>query len=138
MSELTRFGVSLDRELLEKFDLHIKEKHFHNRSNAISSLIRKELIKKEWQSTGEITGVLILVYDHHYRDLNSKLTDLQHKYHEHIISSQHIHLDNDNCFEIIIVKGKTELLYELLNRLKAQKGIKHSDLSLAISQKDLL
>jgi len=137
VSKLIRFGVSLDKNLLEKFDLHIKNKHYHNRSNAIADLIREDLIREEWISEKEITGAILLVFDHHTRDLSNKLTEIQHEYHELIISSQHIHLDHDNCFEIIIVHGKSLQLYELCNKLKVEKGVKHTTLSLATTGRDV-
>jgi len=137
MSDLKRFGVSLNKNLLEKFDLHIKNKQYNNRSSAISDLIRNELIRQEWKSDKEITGAILIVFDHHTTGLSNKLTDIQHDYHDLIISSQHIHLDHDNCFEIIIVRGKSEQLHELSNKLQAEKGVKHTTLSLATTGKDV-
>ena len=131
MSELVRFGVSIDKELLEKFDAKIKLENYSNRSNAISDLIREELIKQEWQENKIITGVITIVFDHHIRDLVNNLTNIQHEHHNVIISSQHIHLDHDYCFEIIVVKGKPNELKNLCSKLKAAKGVKHANLNLA-------
>ena len=135
MSKLIRFGVSLEKELLKKFDKHIKKENYANRSNAIADLIRDKLIRQEWAEDKEVAGAIIMVFDHHQRDLVNNLTNIQHNYHKYIISSQHIHLDHDNCFEIVVVKGKPHKLEELTNKLKADKGVKHASLSLATTGK---
>jgi CopG family nickel-responsive transcriptional regulator len=137
MSELIRFGVSLGKELLQKFDKHIKKENYANRSNAIADLIRDKLIKQEWAEDKEVAGAIIMVFDHHQRDLVNNLTNIQHDYHKYIISSQHIHLDHDNCFEIVVVKGKPHKLEELANKLRSAKGVKHASLSLATTGKEV-
>ncbi|MFC1898402.1 nickel-responsive transcriptional regulator NikR [Candidatus Cloacimonadota bacterium] len=131
MSDLVRFGVSLDKELLKKFDEHIKQNSYSNRSNAIADIIRDQLIEQEWASNEIVTGVITMVFDHHQRGLSNTLTNIQHDHHDLIISSQHIHLDHDNCFEIIVVKGHSNELKELCNKLKAAKGVKHARVNLA-------
>ena len=137
MSELIRFGVSLGKELLRKFDKHIKKENYSNRSNAIADLIREKLIKQEWAEDKEVAGAIIMVFNHHKKDLVNNLTNIQHDYHKYIISSQHIHLDHDNCFEIVVVKGKPHNLEELTNKLKSTKGVKHASLSLATTGKEV-
>ncbi len=137
MSELIRFGVSLEKELLRKFDKHIKKENYVNRSNAIADLIRDKLIRQEWAEDKEVAGAIIMVFDHHQRDLVNNLTNIQHDYHKFIISSQHVHLDHDNCFEIVVVKGKPNQLEGLANKLKAAKGVKHASLSLATTGKEV-
>ena len=137
MSELIRFGVSLEKELLQKFDKHIKKENYANRSNAIADLIRDNLIRKEWAKDKEVAGAIIMVFDHHQRDLVNNLTNIQHDYHKYIISSQHVHLDHDNCFEVVVVKGKPNELQELANKLKSAKGVKHASLSLATTGKEV-
>ncbi|MCF7859380.1 MAG: nickel-responsive transcriptional regulator NikR [Candidatus Cloacimonetes bacterium] len=131
MSNLVRFGVSLDNKLLNQFDQLIKQHSYTNRSNAIADIIRDKLIEQEWLSNEVVTGVVTIVFDHHQRDLTNSLTNIQHDHHELIISSQHIHLDHDNCYEIIVVKGRANELNKLCDRLKAAKGVKHAKLSLA-------
>ena len=137
MSELIRFGVSLEKGLLQKFDKHIKKENYANRSNAIADLIRDKLIRQEWAEDKEVAGAIIMVFDHHRKDLVNNLTNIQHDYHKYIISSQHIHLDHDNCFEIVVVKGKPNQLEELANKLKSAKGVKHASLSLATTGKEV-
>jgi len=138
MSEIVRFGVSLEKELLEKFDRLIKEKKYPNRSEAIRDLIRENLVKREWVEGKEVAGAITLVFDHHKRDLVNILTDIQHDFHQLIISSQHIHLDHDNCLEIIVVRGKPIDVRVLADKLKATKGVKYGSLSIATTGKELV
>ncbi|KPK40430.1 MAG: nickel-responsive regulator [Omnitrophica WOR_2 bacterium SM23_29] len=131
MASLVRFGVSLEKELLRKFDERLKEEKFANRSEAIRGLIREDLVKKEWQKDREVVGILTLVYNHHKRELVNRLIDIQHDYHGNVLSTQHIHLDEDNCLEIIVIKGKPEPTHELYRKLKSVKGVKHAEFSMA-------
>ena len=130
MSNLVRFGVSLDKELLQKFDERIKQKKYTNRSEAIRDLIRDDLVKKEWQEGKEVTGSITLVYNHHKRELTNLLIDIQHDYHDTVLSTQHIHLDEDNCLEIVVVKGKPREIEALYGKLKAAKGVKQGEFSM--------
>jgi CopG family nickel-responsive transcriptional regulator len=137
MSELVRFGVSLEKTLLEKFDKFIKERNYTNRSEALRDLIRQELIKKEWLQGTDVAGTITLVYDHHKRDLHNKLIDIQHDYQKLIISTQHIHLDHDNCLEIIAARGNPANLQKLADSIKAIKGVKHGTLSMSSVGKNI-
>lgn len=138
MSDIIRFGVSLEKELLEKFDRLIKEKKYPNRSEAIRDLIRENLVKREWVEGKEVAGAITLVFDHHKRDLANILIDIQHDFHTLIISSQHIHLDHDNCLEVIVVRGKPTEVRELADKLRATKGVKYGSLSIATTGKELV
>jgi CopG family transcriptional regulator, nickel-responsive regulator len=137
MSDLFRFGVSLDKALLDKFDRYIRERNYSNRSEAFRDLIRQELIKKEWDEGEDVAGAITLIYDHHRRDLLGKITDLQHDYQSIIISTQHIHLDHDNCLEIIAVRGKPAEVIKLADMLKSIKGVKHATLSMSSTGKHI-
>ena len=137
MSQLVRFGVSLEKELLEKFDRRIREKHYPNRSEAFRDLIREDLVKKEWVEGEDVAGAITLVYDHHRRELVNKLIDIQHDFHELIVSSQHIHMDKSNCLEIIAVKGNPKRIEELAYKMKSTKGVKHGSLVMASTGKGL-
>jgi len=134
---LVRFGVSLDSELLRKFDQLIREKNYSNRSEAFRDLIREELVAKEWETGGEVAGAITLIYDHHHRELLNKITDLQHDSQHVIISTQHVHLDHSNCLEIVAVRGKPEEVKKLAEMLKSIKGIKHCTLSMSSTGKDI-
>lgn len=137
MSKVFRFGISLDKDLLDKFDELNKGKNYSNRSEAFRDLIRQELVKKEWQEGKEVAGAITLIYDHHKRELLSKITDIQHDFQKLIISTQHIHLDHNNCLEIIAVKGSPKEVQKLSDTLKSIKGVKHGTLSMSTTGKDI-
>jgi CopG family nickel-responsive transcriptional regulator len=126
MPDLARIGVAIDEELLRKFDKLIAKRGYTNRSEAFRDLIRNELVQEVWESSNvEMFGTITLVYDHHVRLLTEKLTELQHQYHSAILSSMHVHLDHDNCLEVILVKGKAPVVQKLANALIATKGVRH-------------
>ena len=129
-NKLIRFGVSLPENLITKFDQHIHNKEYPNRSEAIRDLIRKTLIEEEIAGDQSVIGVLHLLFDHHKRDLSDKLPDIQHDHHDVIISSTHVHLDHNNCLEVIMLKGKASVIRSLSNRMIATKGVKHGQLYL--------
>ena len=137
MSSIARFGVSLDKGLLEKFDKLIESRSYTNRSEAFRDLIRQELVKKEWQDAHEVVGAITLIYDHHKRELVNKLLDIQHEFGHCLISSQHIHVDHNNCLEILAVKGSPEKIQRLSDNLKSVKGVKHLTLSMSTTGKDM-
>lgn len=131
MSNLFRFGVSLEKTLLEKFDRLIRERNYSNRSEAFRDMIRHELVKQEWVEGADVAGAITLIYDHHRRDLLNKITDIQHNYHKVIISTQHVHLDHANCLEIVAVRGKSPEVQRLADTLRSIKGVKHATLSMS-------
>lgn len=137
MSELFRFGISLPKDLLDKFDRLIREKNYTNRSEAIRDLIREDLVKKQWQEGKEIAGTITMIYDHHKRELVNKLMDIQHDFGGIIVSTQHIHLDHHNCLEIIAVKGRPQQAQELADTLKAVKWVKHTTLNMSSTGRDI-
>ncbi|MEI6155085.1 MAG: nickel-responsive transcriptional regulator NikR [Deltaproteobacteria bacterium] len=137
MSDLVRFGVSLEKKLLEKFDSFIRERNYTNRSEAFRDMIRQELIKKEWIEDEDVAGAVTLIYDHHRKDLLSKITDIQHNYQKLIISTQHIHLDHDNCLEIVAVRGNPAEVQRLADTLKSIKGVKHGTLNMSSTGKGI-
>jgi CopG family nickel-responsive transcriptional regulator len=130
MEKVKRFGVSIEESLLRKFDIFIKTRKYKNRSEAIRDLIRENFVNDSWEKSNRtVAGAIIIVYDHHKRELLDSLVDIQHNYQNFIISSQHIHLDHHNCMEIIVVKGEMQKLFELEAILKATKGVKHTTLA---------
>ena len=137
MSDVFRFGISLPKDLVDKFDKLIKEKNYSNRSKVFGDLIRQELVKKEWQEGKEIAGAIVLIYDHHKRELLNKITDVQHDFQKVIISTQHIHLDHNNCLEIVAIKGNPKEAQKLTDTLKSIKGVKHATLSMSSTGKGL-
>lgn len=137
MDELIRFGVSLDRRLLAEFDRHIRRRRYTNRSEALRDLIRNNLVGEEWDENKETVGTITFVYDHHVRDLTSKLTDIQHDYHGHILSGMHVHLDHNHCLEVLVVKGKGTDIKKVADALVSVKGVKHGKLTMTTTAKSL-
>ncbi|TNJ39803.1 nickel-responsive transcriptional regulator NikR [Chlorobaculum thiosulfatiphilum] len=131
MSDLYRFGISLERELIEAFDRHIKAQGYQSRSEALRDLIREELLRKTTAEGGTVAGAIVMTYDHHKRELVNRLIDIQHDFHDLIISTQHVHLDHENCLEVIAVKGNAPEIEKLSSALKVLVGVKHLDLSLS-------
>lgn len=137
MGNLYRFGISLEKELIDRFDRHIAKRNYHNRSEAIRDLIREELIKKQWEDDREVAGAVTMTYDHHKRELVTTLMDIQHDFHTIIISTQHVHLDHHNCLEILAVKGRARDVQKLADLLKAQIGVKHVTLHMSTTGEHL-
>ena len=138
MGKLTRFGVSLDEELLEPFDALCAVKGYSNRSEAIRDLIRKALVAEEWQQAdGQGAGTLTLVYDHHKNDLARRLTQMQHDEHDIIIATLHVHLDHHNCLEVLILKGEAARVRALADKLISCTGVKHGTFSGTTTGQDL-
>jgi CopG family nickel-responsive transcriptional regulator len=131
MGELSRIGVAIDSELLEKFDTLISRRGYSNRSEAFRDLIRDELVERAWEApNSEVVGTVTLVYDHHVRLLSEKLTDLQHGSYDHILSTLHVHLDHDNCLEVLVVRGKAAAVRQIADTLISTKGVKHGRLTI--------
>jgi CopG family nickel-responsive transcriptional regulator len=131
MGELSRIGVAIDSDLLKKFDDLIARRGYTNRSEAFRDLIRDELVEQSWESPErQVVGSISIVYDHHVRLLNERLTDLQHDYHRHILSTLHVHLDHDHCLEVLVVRGKAGEVKKFADTLIATKGVKHGRLSI--------
>lgn len=126
--KVKRFGVSLEEDLLNSLDELVKKNQFPNRSQAVRFLIKKILVEEKWEGNKEVAGAIVLVYDHHKRELQNKSTSIQHDYHDLILSVQHVHLDHSNCLETITVKGKAKRLIQLADQLIALKGISHGKL----------
>ena len=126
--KVKRFGVSLEEDILNELDHFVDQRKFPNRSQAIRYLISNYLVDDKIDANQIVAGSIVLVYDHHKRDLLNKATSIQHDFHDTILSSQHVHLDHHNCLETIAIMGKAVRLQELANKLIAIKGIKHGRL----------
>lgn len=137
MTDLVRFGVSLEHQLLRAFDRLIRRKLYPNRSEAIRDLIRETLVEQEWGENKETVGTITIVYDHHIRDLTSKLIDLQHEHHGLVLSVMHVHLDEHHCIEVLVVRGKSSEVRSVADRLIGTKGVKHGKLTMATTGKHL-
>ena len=138
MSNLSRIGVAIDSDLLKKFDELIGNRGYTNRSEAFRDLIRDELVQKTWESPeANVVGTVTLVYDHHVRQLSEKLTSLQHDYHRAVLSTLHVHLDHDNCLEVLVVRGKAAIVKKIADALISTKGVKHGRLTITTSGAEL-
>ncbi len=138
MSELSRIGVAIDSDLLAKFDELIANRGYTNRSEAFRDLIRDELVEKAWEGPeSPVVGTVTLVYDHHVRLLSDKLTDLQHDHYNLILSTMHVHLDHDNCLEVLVVKGRSKEVKKIADALISTKGVKHGRLTITASGAEL-
>ena len=131
MSSLYRFGISLEKSLIDAFDRMIAAEQYPNRSEAIRDLIREKLVRKGLGDDRAIAGAIVMTYDHHKRDLAERLMDIQHEFFANIISTQHVHLDHDSCLEIIAVRGKSREIGLLASRLKALIGVAHLEVSVS-------
>ena len=138
MGELSRIGVAIDSELLEKFDQHIAKRGYTNRSEAFRDLIRDELIETKWElPDSQVVGTVTLVYDHHVRMLSEKLNEMQHAAFHNVLSTLHVHLDHDNCLEVLVVKGSSIAVKKIADALISTKGVKHGRLTITSSGADL-
>jgi CopG family transcriptional regulator, nickel-responsive regulator len=125
---LARFGVSLDEDILKALDSFVIENSLPNRSQAIRHLVERNLVEKKWLCNQLVAGAIVILYDHHKGDITTKSNDIQHEYFDVILSSQHFHLNHENCLEIIAVKGTAKRLTELSDKLIGIKGLIHGKL----------
>ena len=126
---VTRISISLDQELLDHLDQLVVTRRYANRSEAIRDLIRARLVELEWRGNRAVIGTITLLYDHHVRGLPHKLTHMQHDSKARVISTMHVHLDHNNCLEVIVVKGRSREVAELANALISVRGVRHGELT---------
>lgn len=137
-ARLVRFGVSMDEHLLQRFDNFISRKSYANRSEAVRDLIRNYLVQEEWREKGrEMVGIITLVYNHRTRGLADTLTDLQHHFHDLVISTMHLHLDEDNCLEVLVIKGVVDKIKTVADKLISTRGVKHGKLTMTTTGKGI-
>ena|SRR5437588_2659639 len=138
MADLSRIGVAIDSDLLKKFDELIAIRGYSNRSEAFRDLIRAELVEESWQAPDkQVVGTVTLVYNHHVRLLNEKLTEFQHAHFHNVLSALHVHLDHDNCLEVLVVRGKASSVKAIADTLISTKGVKHGRLTITSTGADL-
>jgi len=134
----TRFGVSMDDELLAKLDLLARRKKYPNRSEAIRDLVRGALVEEEWSSAKkEVIGVLVVVYDHRMRELSSRMLNVEHGHHGEIVTTLHLHLDHDTCLEAKVIRGRPAAVRHIADELISMKGVKYGRLIPATAGKRL-
>jgi CopG family transcriptional regulator, nickel-responsive regulator len=128
MASLVRFGVSLPADLIQAFDESIERKGYRARSEAVRDLMRQYLIEERWESDLEVIGTVTIVYDHGPRDLAAVLTELQHQFRDAVVCTTHVHVDEHNCLEVIVLRGSSRDVREIADRLISTKGVKHGRL----------
>jgi CopG family nickel-responsive transcriptional regulator len=132
--EIARIGIAISEDLLKEFDDLIAKRSYTNRSEAFRDLVRNALVEEiSGSPDSEVFGTVTLVYDHHARLLSERLTELQHRHFASIMSTLHVHLDHDNCLEVILVRGRSSQVQDLANALIAIKGVKHGRFVLTAS-----
>jgi len=129
MAKTIRFSVSIEADLIEAFDALCKRRGWTNRSEAIRDAIRRQLVEHEWAAGEEVVGVITLLYDHHRAGLAKKLTEIQHHALDAVISTTHVHIDEENCLEFLAVRGEARAIERLAHRLIGLKGVKHGELT---------
>jgi CopG family nickel-responsive transcriptional regulator len=137
MKKLVRFGVSLDHHLLDDFDRVISRKNYTNRSEALRDLIRDTLVGEQWDENRETVGTITIVYDHNVHDLTEKLTEIQHRHHQVVLSAMHVHLDDHHCLEVLVVRGRGHEIRKVADTLIGTKGVKHGKFTMTTSGKGL-
>jgi CopG family transcriptional regulator, nickel-responsive regulator len=137
MGKTSRFSVSVDSALLDRFSRTMRKRGHHNRSQALSDIIRESLVREEWQGNDEIVGTITIVYDHHKRELTDRLTSIQHDHHHAVLAETHIHLDHDNCLEMIAVRGTASEVQKIADALIGTRGVKHGKLNATTTGKKL-
>jgi CopG family nickel-responsive transcriptional regulator len=132
VSEVVRFSVSLEDDLLAKFDRYCAEEKFATRSHAIRQLIHEKLTDHAWETDArDAAATLTLVYDHHRRNLADRLLQLQHDHAGLVVATTHVHLDHHTCLEVIILRGRSAALKQIAFGLRGLKGIHKGELVLA-------
>lgn len=126
MSEVVRLSISLEAPLAAELDRLVDRAGYENRSEYVRDLVRRSLVEEEWDRGREILGTITLVYDHHKAGLSDKLNDLQHEYHANVLASTHVHLDHHYCAEMIMIRGKPEVLRALTDGMRGLKGVLHA------------
>jgi len=129
---MERITISLDTDLAQQFDSYINERGYRNRSEAVRDLIRDTLgaqsLKEE--KSAYCIGTLTYVYNHHERELASRLTQAQHRHHDLALSTLHVHLDHDNCMETVVLRGTTDEVQQFADSVKSRPGVRHGHLYL--------
>lgn len=138
MSDLIRFSLAIDKALLDRLEKLVRKSKYVNRSEFIRDMIRNCLVEEEWTRDQKVVATITLIYDHHTRELNKKLADLQHHHHNMILATTHVHLDEHICAEMILAKGQAGQIKEIADLLRQQKGVLHTALSVSSTGKHLV
>ncbi|HWR37382.1 MAG TPA: nickel-responsive transcriptional regulator NikR [Clostridia bacterium] len=137
MAELVRTGVSIEQDLLEEFDRLIDKRGYSNRSEALRDLVREALVAEQVSDNLPVVATLSMIYDHNRPDLARKITDAQHHHHGNILATTHVHLDERNCLEVVLMKGRAGEIKHIADHMLALRGVKHGKLVLTSTGKGL-
>jgi CopG family nickel-responsive transcriptional regulator len=141
MSDLSRFSISTEDDLLQNFDQLIAGQGYSNRSEALRDLMRDAIIKSKIEDspqTGEVLGTLTLVYDHHASELSDKMNELQHQYYNLIVSVLHVHVNHDDCMEVIVLRGEVRQVRSVSESLLTLRGVKHGRLFVTLPAQEIV
>jgi len=123
---MERYTITIPEDLLNRFDRSISKKGYANRSEAIRDLVRDSLVAEEWaKETDQVAATVTLIYDHHIPELPTRLTDMQHHHGDIVVAATHIHLDNHNCLEVVILRGPCKKVRALAEKMVSLRGVKH-------------
>jgi CopG family transcriptional regulator, nickel-responsive regulator len=131
MSDLVRLSLAIEKPLFDRLEKLVKQSGYTNRSEFVRDMIRQRLVAGEWERDRQVLGTITLVYNHHQRQLSEKLIHLQHHHHDAVMVTTHIHLSEELCAEVIVVRGKASQVRELADLLRQQKGVLHAELSMS-------
>jgi CopG family nickel-responsive transcriptional regulator len=137
VADLVRTGLSLERDLLQRFDESIARRSYQNRSEAVRDLIREYLVSEEGDKNEIIVGTLTMVYDHHRPNLTERLVEIQHQAHTQVLAATHVHLDHHNCLEVVMMKGRSSDLRKIADEILSLRGVKHGKLVITTTGKNL-
>ena len=137
MTDLARFSISIEEQLLNRLEGMVRKHKYSNRSEFVRDLLRERLVEEEWEANKEVVGTITLIYDHETRELSKKLTRLQHHHHDLVLASTHVHLDAHMCAEMVLTKGPAGEIREMADRLRQQKGVLHASLALGSTGQSL-
>jgi CopG family nickel-responsive transcriptional regulator len=134
---LERFSISIEKNLLRKFDKYIQKRKYTNRSEAIRDLIREVFVKEEWEADKEVFGVISFIYDHHQPNIQERITAIQHDFYKNVVSATHVHIDHHNCLEVVIVSGLANNIRELHERIKSLRGVKNANMTMSTKGEEI-
>lgn len=135
--KMVRVGISLTPDLLESFDKLISSRGYATRSEAFRDMIREKAVEDEWKENQQVAGTVTLVYNHEQQNITETLTELQHHHLKRIVSTMHVHLDEHNCLEVLVIRGKAKDVKALGDKLLSQKGVKHGKIVMTTTGKEL-
>jgi len=127
-AKVERICITIPKELVDFIDKKV-EQSYASRSEFIRDLVREAIVEDEWEDeNNELIGVLVIIYDHHKRELTQKLLDIQHNHYINILCTTHVHIDHNNCLESIMIKGPSQTIIETVNVIAGLNGVKFAKL----------